>query len=105
VIINRLLSEGAQCKVYDPVAMNEAKRKLGDSVIYAKDQYEALIDADAMVLVTEWPEFRLPNYQVMAKLMRSKVIFDGRNIYEPSEMKEIGFSYYSIGRKSIVFPS
>jgi len=104
VIINRLLSEGAQCKVYDPVAMNEAKRKLGDSVIYAKDQYEALIDADAMVLVTEWPEFRLPNYQVMAKLMRSKVIFDGRNIYEPSEMKEIGFSYYSIGRKSIVFP-
>lgn len=104
VIINRLLSEGAQCKVYDPVAMNEAKRKLGDNVIYAKDQYEALIDADAMVLVTEWPEFRLPNYQVMAKLMRSKVIFDGRNIYEPSEMKELGFSYYSIGRKSIVLP-
>ncbi|HOK99425.1 MAG TPA: UDP-glucose/GDP-mannose dehydrogenase family protein [Bacteroidales bacterium] len=105
VIISRLLSEGAQCKVYDPVAMNEAKRKLGDSVIYAKDQYEALIDADAMVLVTEWPEFRLPNYNVMERLMRSKVIFDGRNIYDPNEMKELGFSYYSIGRKSVVFPS
>jgi len=104
VIINRLLSEGALCKVYDPVAMHEAKRKLGDSVIYAKDQYEALIDVDAMILITEWPEFRLPNYNVMAKLMRSKVIFDGRNIYDPCEMKELGFSYYSIGRKSVVFP-
>ncbi|MGC8824667.1 MAG: UDP-glucose dehydrogenase family protein [Bacteroidales bacterium] len=104
IIINRLLSEGAHCKVYDPVAMDEAKRKLGDNVFYAKDQYEALIDADALVLVTEWPEFRLPNYNVMARLMRSKVIFDGRNIYDPAEMKELGFSYYSIGRKSIVFP-
>ncbi len=102
VIINKLLAEGAQCKVYDPVAMNEAKKKLGDKVTYAKDQYESLIDADAMVLVTEWPEFRLPNFEVMAKLMRKKIIFDGRNIYEPGEMKELGFTYYSIGRKSII---
>ncbi len=105
VIINKLLSEGATIKVYDPVAMEEAKRRLGDKVTYAKDQYEALIDADAMVLVTEWPEFRLPNFNVMAKLMKSKVIFDGRNIYEPSEMQDMGFSYYSIGRKSIIQPN
>jgi UDPglucose 6-dehydrogenase len=102
VIINKLLSEGANCRVYDPVAMEEAKLKLKDKVHFAKDQYDALIDADAMVLVTEWPEFRLPNFELMTKLMRTKVIFDGRNIYEPNDMKDLGFSYYSVGRKNVV---
>lgn len=101
VIIQNLLQEKAKCKVYDPVAMDEAKRQLSNTVIYAKDQYDALIDADAMILVTEWPEFRLPNYDMMSKLMKEKVIFDGRNIYEPNEMYELGYTYYSIGRKTI----
>jgi len=101
-IINKLICEGAKVKAYDPVAMDEAKRYLGDRIEYSKDQYDALIDADALILVTEWPEFRLPNFNVMERLMRSKVIFDGRNIYEPSEMKELNFYYYSIGRKPVL---
>jgi UDPglucose 6-dehydrogenase len=102
VIIEKLLSEGAKVKAYDPVAMTEAKKKLGNKIIFAKDQYEALIDVDALVLVTEWSEFRLPNFNVMAKLMKSKIIFDGRNIFDPIEMLELGFTYYSIGRKPII---
>jgi UDPglucose 6-dehydrogenase len=66
---------------------------------YTKDRYEALIDSDALVVITEWPEFRLLNYRVMEKLMKNKVIFDGRNIYDPAETKEYGFTYYGIGRK------
>lgn len=99
VIINKLLNEGAKVKGYDPVAMDEAKHKLGDTIEYTKDMYEAAIDADALMLVTEWPEFRIPNYKVLTKLMNQKIVFDGRNIYEPSEMQENGFIYFSIGRK------
>ncbi len=99
VIIDRLLKHGATVKAYDPVAMEVAKKKLGDKIIYAKDQYEALIDSDALILVTEWNEFRMPNFNVMAKLMRNKAIFDGRNIYEPKEVKKYGFYYTGIGRK------
>ncbi len=102
VIIEQLLKHGARIRAYDPVAMEECRRRIGDVIEYAKDLYEALIDAEAVVLVTEWPEFRLPNFKVMEKLMRSKVMFDGRNIYEPAEMRENGFTYYSIGRKPIV---
>lgn len=102
VIIDLLLKHGARIKAYDPVAMEECRRRIGDVIEYAKDLYEALIDADAVVLVTEWPEFRLPNFKVMERLMRSKVVFDGRNIYEPAEMKANGFTYYSIGRKPVV---
>jgi UDPglucose 6-dehydrogenase len=102
VIIERLLSEGATVKVYDPVAMLECKKKIGDKIEYAKDQYEVLIDADALILVTEWSEFRLPNFTVMARLMKSKVIFDGRNIFDPAEMDELGYIYYSIGRKPVL---
>ena len=98
VLIEKLLEQGAQVKVYDPVAMKEAKRKLGDKVEYSKDMYEATIDCDALALVTEWSEFRIPNYKVLSKLMINKLVFDGRNIYEPSEMKEYGFTYYGIGR-------
>jgi UDPglucose 6-dehydrogenase len=98
VIIDELKKEGVKVKAYDPVAMEEAKRRIGDAVEYASDMYEAVIDADALVLVTEWSEFRIPNFKVLKKLLKNKVIFDGRNIYEPSDMNEFGFDYYSIGR-------
>jgi len=99
VIIEKLLGQGSKIKAYDPVAMNEAKRRFGDRIELVKDQYEALIDASALVLVTEWPEFRLPAFKVLGKLLKEKIIFDGRNIYDPAEMKELGFTYYGIGRK------
>jgi len=102
VIIDYLLAQGAVVRAYDPAAMDECKKRIGNSIEYTKDMYEALIDTEAVVLVTEWPEFRLPNYKVMEKLMKHKVMFDGRNIYEPNEMKENGFAYYSIGRMPIV---
>lgn len=97
VIINQLLASGAKVKAYDPVAMHEATRDLGDTIYYAKDEYDALIDADALLLVTEWPEFRIPNFDVVGKLMKNKVVFDGRNIYDREELKEAGYSYYGIG--------
>ena len=98
VIIDKLLNEGAGVKAYDPAAMNETKRILGDKIEYATDQYEAVIDTDALVLITEWPEFRMPNFRVMEKLLKEKLIFDGRNIYDPEEMEENGYVYYAIGR-------
>tara|TARA_R110000796_G_scaffold118864_1_gene232695 strand:+ start:48768 stop:50081 length:1314 start_codon:yes stop_codon:yes gene_type:complete len=97
VIINALLEMGAKVKAYDPIAMEEAKHDLKDTITYAKDEYDTLIDADALLLVTEWPEFRIPNFDVVAKLMKSKVIFDGRNIYDKQEVKNLGFDYYGIG--------
>jgi len=98
VIIDKLLNEGASVKAYDPAAMDKTKRILGDKIEYATDQYEALIDSDAMVLITEWSEFRMPNFRVMEKLLKEKIVFDGRNIYDSEEMKENGFEYYGIGR-------
>lgn len=100
-IIEELLKEGVKIKAYDPVAKEEAHRILGDSVELCDDKYEALIDADGLIVVTEWPEFRVLNYNVIEKLMLEKVIFDGRNIYDASELVEYGFSYYSIGRQAI----
>jgi UDPglucose 6-dehydrogenase len=97
VIIENLVKAGANIKTFDPVAMHEAKKMLGEQVIYCKDQYDTLIDADALLIATEWPEFRSPNFNVMAKLMKSQTIFDGRNIYDIEEMKELGFTYYCIG--------
>lgn len=99
VIIEALLQAGAKVTAYDPVAIDEAHRILGDRIVYATDRHEALLDASALVIATEWAEFRVPNYRMMEKLMKEKVIFDGRNIYDPSEMNEYGFSYYSIGRR------
>jgi UDPglucose 6-dehydrogenase len=99
VFIGQMLEAGARVVAYDPVAMHEAERKLGNVVKYAKDQYEALLDADALVLLTEWPEFRQPNYQVMAKLMKNRVVFDGRNVYDSEEVAESGFQYIGMGRK------
>src|SRR5690606_8299927 len=88
VIIEKLLAQGARVKAYDPVAMKEAQHILGESVEYGKDEYETLIDADALLLVTEWPEFRSPNFAVVSKLLKEKVVFDGRNIYDAREMEE-----------------
>ncbi|UCH14326.1 MAG: UDP-glucose/GDP-mannose dehydrogenase family protein [Bacteroidales bacterium] len=100
-LINKLLDEGAKVKAYDPAAMHEVKKLLGNKIEYSKDLYEAAIDIDALILVTEWSEFRIPNYKVLGKLMKQKIIFDGRNIYEPEELKELGFKYFCIGRKTI----
>lgn len=100
VIIEKLLAEGATVSAYDPVAINEAKHTLGDTIDYAKDQFEALVDADALLVVTEWPEFRSLSFEVVGRLLKQKVIFDGRNIYDPSEMKERGFTYHCIGIKA-----
>lgn len=99
VVIEELIRSGAIIKAYDPVAMKEAKQILENRIEYSQDMYDAVIDADALVLVTEWSEFRVPNYEVLSRLMKQKIIFDGRNIYEPAEMKENGFTYYPIGRR------
>ncbi len=101
VLIEELLKMGAKVKAYDPVAIDEAKRILGDKIEYGNDPYEVLIDAEALVVITEWPEFRIPNYKVLEKLLKNKIIFDGRNIYDPEEIVENGFTYYSIGRKPL----
>lgn len=98
VIIEKLLKHGAQVVAYDPVAMNEAKKHyLGDSIEYARDEYDALADADALVLVTEWAVFRAPSFKVIKKLLKQPVIFDGRNIYDRNELREMGFAYYGVG--------
>jgi UDPglucose 6-dehydrogenase len=97
VVINKMIAAGATVKVYDPVAMEEAKRVLGDSVEFCKDQYEAIIDVDGLFLITEWPEFKFPNIKIMKKLMAGNVIFDGRNIYDAQEMDENGIDYFGIG--------
>jgi UDPglucose 6-dehydrogenase len=96
-IIKKLLEEGAKVKAYDPVAMNEAKHHFGDSISYMDEQYEALRDSDCMALVTEWPEFRFPNFKAMKQLLKTPAIFDGRNIYDSAEMKRNGFDYFCIG--------
>ena len=102
VIIDKLLESGASVIAFDPVAQEEARRILGDKITYAKDEYDACVDVDALIIVTEWPEFRMPNFRVIEKLLKTKTIFDGRNIYEPEEMQNLKFNYYSIGRKSII---
>lgn len=96
VIIDLLLKENVKIKVYDPVAMEEVRRQLGDKVIYARDMYEAALDADALLLLTEWKEFRLPSWNVLKKAMKQPILIDGRNIYDKKEMTENGFDYYSI---------
>lgn len=99
VLIEHLLAAGAHVKAYDPVAMQEAKHMTGDKIQYAKDPYDTLVDADALCLITEWSEFRVPNFAVVGKLLKNKVIFDGRNIYDAEELKTLGYTYYGIGVK------
>ncbi len=99
VIIQRLLEEGASVHVYDPAGMPEMKEKFGDKITYATDPYNAAEDADALLLMTEWSEFRLPDWDEVSDKLRNKVIFDGRNIYDPAELRRMGFEYYGIGRR------
>jgi UDPglucose 6-dehydrogenase len=98
-IIESLLASGAKVTAYDPVAMDEAKKTLGDRVDYAADMYECLKGADALFVVTEWTQFREPDFEKVAALLKTKNIFDGRNIYDPAKMRELGFAYVSVGRK------
>ena len=98
VLIDKLREAGCRVRVYDPAAMDECRRRLGeDAVTYAKDLYDATLDADALLLVTEWKEFRLPSWAVVKKLMRVPLVLDGRNIYDRAEMEEQGFGYCCIG--------
>jgi UDPglucose 6-dehydrogenase len=99
ILIEKLLQAGAKVKAYDPAAMNETKNQLGNKIEYTADPYEAVIDVDAMALMTEWAEFHLPDFKRMADVMKGKVIFDGRNIYDPAELKRLGFKYFGIGRR------
>lgn len=98
VTINLLLEAGCTVRVYDPVAMNECRRRIGDKVLYAKDMYDAVLDADALLMLTEWKQFRLPSWGVVSKSMKNPLIIDGRNIYDADELKQNGFEYYCIGR-------
>lgn len=98
VVINQLIEEGAIVKVYDPVAMPECKRRIGDKVIYCKDMYEAVIDADAIALLTEWKVFRVPSWSVIKKVMKQPILIDGRNIYDKEEVISEGFDYSAIGK-------
>lgn len=97
VLIDKLLEAGATVKVYDPIAINECKRRIGNKVIYATDMYDAVLDADALLLVTEWKEFRMPSWGVLKKTMKQAVIVDGRNIYDKTELDEYNFVYLHIG--------
>lgn len=99
-VIKRLVSEGVSISAYDPVASENARFYLDDTIIYSPDKYSALDGADALVIFTEWGEFRKPDFTVLKSKLNSPLIFDGRNMYEVKEMQKLGFSYYSIGRKT-----
>jgi UDPglucose 6-dehydrogenase len=98
-IIEQLIQAGAVVKAYDPVAMPEAKKILGGVIEYGHDMYDVMIDASGLIMATEWSEFRVPNFKLLSRIMKDKIIFDGRNIYDPAEVEENGFAYYGIGRK------
>ena len=102
VIINKLLELGAKVKAYDPAAMENTKFYLGDKIEYVNEQYDALPGAEALLIFTEWNEFRNPNFDAVKAALKNNVIFDGRNIYDVAKMKELGFVYYSIGRQAVV---
>lgn len=99
VVIEKLLEAGATVKAFDPVAMVECKRRIGDTVTYCKDMYEAVIDADAVALLTEWKQFRMPSWAIIHKAMNNYIVVDGRNIYDSEELQELGFIYSRIGQK------
>ena len=98
VMIDKLLDAGCTVRVYDPIAMDECKRRIGDRVIYCRDMYDAVLDADAMLLLTEWKEFRLPTWGVIKKAMRRPLVIDGRNIFDIEELQENDFEYHCIGK-------
>ena len=98
VAIDRLTRAGAAVRVYDPAAMDECRRRVGDAVVYCSDMYEAVVDADALVLLTEWKQFRLPSWTVIRKVMANPLVIDGRNIYDKAELVAEGFTYKAIGK-------
>ncbi|MCM1150509.1 MAG: UDP-glucose/GDP-mannose dehydrogenase family protein [Alistipes sp.] len=98
VLIDRLLEAGATVKVYDPIAMEECRRRIGDKVLYAEDMYDAVSEADALMVVTEWKEFRVPSWGILKKTMRQALVLDGRNIYDRHELLDAGFAYSCIGK-------
>lgn len=98
VLIEQLLAAGCRVQVYDPIAMNECRRRVGDSVNYCDDMYVAATDADALLLVTEWKVFRIPSWTTLLRLMHTPLIIDGRNIYDRHELTSQGFAYYAIGK-------
>jgi len=102
VIIKELLESGCSIRAYDPAAMETARSFLGNKIEYAENEYEALKNADALVIVTEWNEFRNPDFEKLKMLLKNPTVFDGRNIFSPEDMKKLGFNYYSIGRKTVL---
>ena len=98
VMIDKLLAAGCNIRVYDPIAMDECRRRIGDKVTYCRDMYDAVLDADAMLLLTEWKEFRLPTWGVIRKAMKRQLVIDGRNIFDPDELAENDFEYHCIGK-------
>lgn len=102
VIIEKLLKAGASVVAYDPVAMHEAERMLGKTISYSTEMYDCLDGTDALLIVTEWPEFRSPDFERISKALKNKVLFDGRNIFDAGDMKKLGFAYYCIGVKTAV---
>lgn len=97
ITIDLLIKSGCKVRVFDPVAMDECRRRIGDKVEYARDMYDAALDADALMLLTEWKQFRLPGWEVLKKTMREPVVLDGRNIYDPKGLNKLGFKYFGIG--------
>jgi len=97
ILAKLLLESGSQINVYDPVAMEEAKKDLGDSVNYCDSLYDTTKNADAIILITEWNDFRVPDWGVIGELLNEKTMFDGRNLYKKEDMNKIGYSYYGIG--------
>jgi UDPglucose 6-dehydrogenase len=99
VVIEALLERGARVQAHDPVAMDAARRVLGDRVLFTQTNYDAVHGADALLLVTEWPPYRRPDFKRLKALLRHPAVFDGRNIYDPARMADLGFEYWSVGRK------
>jgi UDPglucose 6-dehydrogenase len=97
-LIDDVIDAGATITAHDPAAMHEAKRRIGDRIKYAESNYEALTGADALVVVTDWNEYRHPDYARMKSLLRRPVVIDGRNLYDPAKMQTLGFNYFSFGR-------
>ena len=98
VIIDLLLMAGCNIRAYDPIAMDECRRRIGDKLTYCRDMYDAVLDADALLLLTEWKEFRLPSWEVIHKAMKNPLVIDGRNIFDAEELAEVGFEYHGIGK-------
>jgi len=98
-IIEQLLKEGATISAFDPEAMSNVKKSIGEKIVYGKDEYDVLKNADALIIATEWSLFRTPDFEQMTRLMKNKIIFDGRNLYDLNQVRELGYTYYSVGRE------